>query len=558
MQKPIRGILFYFAVCLSISRLVDSPIYAQSSSEVCLHLDKSFYVAGEVAWFTLYLPSKYRDREIAINTTLVDGNGKQRDRFFLRNGGKTMVPGYYKFPYEVSAGIFEIQFRVTKGGSIPDEVMASFPIPVYNDLANLSNVSMAPISSPEDELVDGNFNIEISMPSESKRRAKVPVKIKVMDQANQPVLGGSISVSVTDSELCGTRITDYPALQISESAVDGVGELKNYIYIQGRLGTVENPQQVNVLGGYIGVDDKIYYSKSFDDGFFSMKLPDFTGPKMIQFIGYQFEQPEISASVDLATTIHDHDPIKYNEGILEYLKYSRMRKKVFQYFEQEEMPLNLPTIRYEVDESKPDMSFNIKEYESFPDMKGFFGEIITTLTFKLGDDSIYTASLYNPKERRSKNTNLKGPPLFIVDGKMTRNAHFIANMSMVPIQRVEIYTNAEDRRDKYSAIGISGIVKIKTTLQDVPIDPADAEDVHTSYGLQQPASFPALNPDHHQTQPLFRPQVYWNAAIPLNTEGEATFDFTQSDDLGNFVIEVVFQSKEGKLSRARTKYNVKL
>ena len=524
--------------------------------DVYLHMDKPFYVSGEVAWFSLRLPPSFAEQNIAISTSWVDGNGQLRDRFFLRNEGKTQVSGYYRIPFEVQAGMFEIQFRLSEGGHNPDEILASFPIPIYNDLANLSNVEVVP-APDENMTLEGTHQISIDWPESLGTRQEISPVVRVTDGNGQPITG-TLSISVTDHALCGSAASGYPTVQ--RATVDlkkDISTYKNDIYVQGRLGTETTPQQVNVLGGYVGIDDKIYYSKSFADGFYSMKLPDFEGAKMIQFLGYQFEHPEVSASVDGVERVFPEQKVMYTEGILDYLKYSRMRKKILQYFDEEEIPLEVKIKAPQIIINKPDLEFQVKEYESFPDMKGFFGEIITTLSFKLGSDSLYTASLYNPKERRARNTNLKGPPLFIIDGKVTRNAHYVANMSMVPIETVEIFTNAEDIRDNYSAIGISGIVKIKTTLQDVKLDDADEEDVHQIFGLQPSVKFPDFDRSTSSTTPVIRPQIFWGTDLETDAEGRSAFSFTASDDTGDFLIEVLFQDAAGRITRTVQEFNIK-
>ncbi len=530
-----------------------SPASAQQ--DLGLHLDKPFYVTGEVAWFTLYLPITFLDKNIAVETSIVDGDGKQQDRFFLRNAGRTWVHGYYKIPYNSQAGIFEIQFRVSKGDVHSSELLAAFDLPVYNDLANLSNIEIAEPQKVERSNHLDALSISVELPKQISPREEVTALILVRDSSGSPVQG-SFSIAVTDHTLTSGNEIPYENIQFANSSVNGeVDQLKNDLFIQGRLGDEEEPQQVNVLGGYIGDHDKIYYSKSYESGFFSMKLPDFYGKKRIQFIGFQREISEITATVDHATRINDQRPIIFTDRILDYLKFSRMRKKIYQYFESQEMPLEFHDKEVPKQKTKPDLVFNIKEYESFPDVKGFFGEILTTLTFKLQEDSTYTATLYNPRERTAKNTNLKGPPLFIIDGKMTRNADFVANLSMTPIERVEIYSDPVKLREYYQAIGISGVVKIETSLVDIEMHPADAEDVHTAYGLQPTTVFPEPT-ESAGREPQMRPQIYWNPAVSVDAGGEASTSFKHTDDTGVFSVEVFFQATDGRTSNIRHNYHV--
>ncbi|MCB0689849.1 MAG: hypothetical protein KDC53_25085, partial [Saprospiraceae bacterium] len=144
---------------------------------------------------------------------------------------------------------------------------------------------------------------------------------------------------------------------------------------------------------------------------------------------------------------------------------------------------------------------------------------------------------------------LNGPPLFIIDGKMTRDADFVARLPISAVETVELFLDAPKLRSSFQAIGVSGVVRITTSIANLKLPEADAGNIHTIYGLQPKAHFPGFNAQvltDQKHEPFFRPQLFWNPDIPVGPDGMASTTFVQSDDTGPFLIEVVFQTADGR------------
>ncbi len=551
-------------ICFTIllaALLATTQVRAQQDPHFVVHFDKPFYVTGEIAWFTLYLPIDFKDRHVAFSTRVVNALGQEQDRFFLRNDGQTSIHGYYKIPFDAETSMYEFQFVASEGAAIAEQDLASFHIPVYSDLRPLPGGagSGSAGSVHEVALPDMPLHVQIKQSEGAVHcRDEVALHVTVQDPHGQPVRC-QLSVSVTDASLVNAGTSIYPSIQGTEMRRIYVPNLKNDLYVRGDLLDATNrPLQVNVLGGYAAQDDQFHFSKSNEKGRFHMVIPDFAGAKSVQFVGYYKEVLDIHALVDIAQPKRPAAAVPVTDEVRSYLDLSLMRKKIFQQYQTFESPLEMEAFEPKPKFLRPNITYKVKEYESFPDVKGFFGELLTTLSFKMDKDSIYSATLYNPDGRIGKNTHLRGLPLFIIDGKVTRDADFIARLPMAPIEDVSLFNNPKQLAAHYSAMGTSGVVKIRTSLINVQVPEGDARNFHTVYGLQPVAEFPTFDPATLEGghQPFFRPQLYWNPAVSSDVRGNVHVTFHQSDDIGDFQVEVLVQAEDGRMGRGTYTYHV--
>lgn len=542
------GLVFIFSVwILSWSNLV----LAQPPLETLLHLDKPFYVSGETVWFKLYLPFTWKDKDVALNTTLLGPAGNLMDQFFIRTEGKTFIEGYYQIPFDQKSGWTEIQFTASGLAQEPESLIAHYTFPVYNDLELPENPELVeqPSKIEDPVLVTDGIKLNITLLNGKVTcRDEIRIKLEAVDNAGNPVTGhASVSVKERTVKACTPSISDIQTLPLSYTI--NQHNLKSKIYTRGFLRHQDgSPLQMNVLAGYAGRDERVYYSKSFDDGHYEIELPDFTGKKIIQLIGFQYEKPDLRSNKNSPERLDKNQNIIYTEPLLKYLELSRLRKKIYQHFESVESASNPDDIIIPRQDLKPDARYSVKEYESFKDMKSFFGELLTPLRFRLEKDSTYTASLFNAKGGRRSNTILNGPPLFIIDGKMTRDADFVARLPISAVETVELFLDAPKLRSYFQAIGVSGVIKISTSIANLKLPEADAGNIHMVHGLQPRQHFPeiqALYKDPSSRQPFFRPQLFWKPDISIGEDGSADFSFTQSDDTGSFELQVVFQAEDG-------------
>ena len=118
-----------------------NPISAQvvTRDQCLLHLDKSFYVSGEIAWYKLYLPAFFRDKDLSVRVSVTDQAGHILRSHYLKNAGKTYVEGYYKVPFDLVTGMYHLVFEGADKAARKFERLAEAAVPMISDLGGASS-----------------------------------------------------------------------------------------------------------------------------------------------------------------------------------------------------------------------------------------------------------------------------------------------------------------------------------------------------------------------------------------------------------------------------------
>lgn len=545
----------YLALIICFLFFVKAVFAWNPAGQCVVHLDKSFYVTGEVIWFKIYLPPASKGNPFTLRVALLDGQGEVADYFFLKTEGKTFVNGYYKIPFDSESGIYHLAFLAQEQASKRPVILAKVPVPVYNDLKKLNNIEITKSSSimeSPNAFKNNELQVEVALDQDTyKNRETIQPIITVKDQTGQPVKA-NISVAVTDIALAGSSVLTYSTLSAGLPLVSAA--LNDQIYTQTKLsGSSVGTQKENLIGIYDPVEWQMFYASPDEEGVFFIEIPHFYGEKSIQFLGYP--NPDIQIQMNEVLKVSHSSSLIYTEGILKYLELSRQRKKIFQLYTALETSLSPEVSEDKSQPLAPDRSILPGNYENFEDLATFFREISSPLAFTLDrKKNMYTARMYNPGIQ----TYYPNDPMFIVDGQVTRSADFVARLKSTDVERVDLYYNFDKLFSNFLVIGSSGVINI-TTKSGVKIPEPEAEDIIFINGLQAPAKFPEFRPEqigNNKHQPFFRPQLYWNPTITTDANGQASFSFVQSDDISTFRIEVVVQAEDGSIGQASKEYIV--
>jgi hypothetical protein len=558
-------LLFLFLISLSsVANANNQP--APDAADKCLvHLDKSFYVSGEIIWYKVYLSQEFKSKAVNLRATVVNPQGNIIHSSFIKTEGNTYISGYYQIPFNLKSGMYLLQFTGINKASKKTINLVQSQVPIYNDLEGVAKMaSNKSAASLKKATVAANndlkVNIQLAKNTFSARENIRPV-ITLTDNAGNPV-AGNISVSVVDYNLIGDDLMQSNNQRQGE-AIDPkvVSILGDKIYIKGSITKEDgSTHQAKVLGAYSRDEDKLLYTKTNAEGEFYLAVDDFHGDRSFQILGQQTEYENIRVKENSQAPFTKFQELPLNDKIAEYLRLSRLRKKIFQRYAgvesnlvMEKYPTNKKTI-------KSDGTFITKEYEDFEFMSIFFKENLTPLRFQFQkSDSTYLAKMYNPKNQSAYEKFFKGKPLFIVDGIATRNGDFIARMRMADVEKVELFYNLKKVNKQYKLFGSNGVTKIKTYDQIESLPVFEANNIITINGLQKAAAFPVFNPTQlsNNAQPFFRPQLYWNPTIMAKKDGKAEFSYFQTDDRSKFKINVVAQSEDGRIGYGELIYEVK-
>ena len=197
---------------------------------------------------------------------------------------------------------------------------------------------------------------------------------------------------------------------------------------------------------------------------------------------------------------------------------------------------------------EPQANYKVQEYQDFGELAEFAKNLMMPLRFS-GDKGSRTAQVINPRSQKKANYYLNGPPLFIVDGKLTRDANFVGSLQQSEVIDLGIIYENKVLREKYNVMGSSGVVIINTTGRRDILPEGDERNVFRVNGLQATVDYPVRFSlgDELGALPVFEPQLYWNPDITTNEEGIAKIDYIQSNDRSIWRMVVVARSQDGRV-----------
>ncbi|MCH2083585.1 MAG: hypothetical protein MK226_14425 [Saprospiraceae bacterium] len=534
------------------------------SNNCVLHLDKAFYATGEKIWYQVYLPKLLQDKTVAVKGVLVNPDGVVVRRFFHKSKKTNAIDGVLKIPYNFNSGYYKLLFKVNPKDTKEELVLVEKEIPIYSDFQMQQyeveeNINEAPaIPALQDDL-----NIKLSLNKEDfSARDLVNVQIEVTDKAGNPV-DANYSVAVTDASLIQDAMPQVSTVVRGPAySNEQMANLNEAIYVIGQvMDTLNEPVKVNVLSAYASEQNKFHYAKSNNDGLFTMDISNFYEEQSLQFVGFPKEIEEIKVRL-IPEVNTDNKPkrvIKINEKIGKYLEYSQQRKKMAQYFEYLEDNAETQKFVNEVAELKPDYNYVISEYEKFENVASFFTELLTPLAFKKVKGR-YVASMSNPRAQITALIKLGGKPLFIIDGKVTRDADFIGKINLGNVEEIDLFYIPENIRRQFKVMGAHGVVRITTIVPQFELPQNDKEDLFVVNGLQIPTEFVPFQPtpsnNSKASMPNYATPVFWSPNNAVEN-GKGELNYYQTDDKSTFVISVLAQSKSGKMGFVSKRYQVK-
>ena len=532
------------------------------ANQFAIHLDKPLYITGDIIWYQLYLPQALSNENVAIQGMLITPDDRVEERFFHRSDGQTNLNGRIKIPYSLPSGIYHLVFKGAQTGAGGEVILTEIEVPIYNDLQPLDNLSgLDSDNYSAASLPSNGLDVSIELAEQPiARRDQVNAVVNIKDGTGKG-MKSDFSVSVIHYPF--DDMVKYQPFAVGPELPESIlASLNESIYLKGQLlDSLENPIQANVLGAYASKQNKIHYAKTDPEGKFTLELPDFYALQTLQFLGYYKEQPEIKVNL---TPDNSHrstsKPLIVNEAIQSYLELSRQRKKLAQYYESLTPESVAGEFIDEIQELDPDFTYNTREYIKFEDIGSFFTELITPLQLRKVKGK-YQATMTNPTARITAQTRLKGSPLYIIDGKATRNTDFIANINLGNVETIELFYKPENLRRQFNVMGSSGVVRIKTINPIFEIPPNDQEDLFEVSGLQPVADFTPYVPVSSASQdhklPNFRSTVYWSPEQTTAGNGTADIQFHHTDDKGIFLITVMVQDGNGQTGIATQTYVVK-
>lgn len=542
-----------FGICL----LLLSSYQLAANSACYVHLDKSFYCVGEDIHFNLYLPLDFKQHDVSVKVVLLDTKGDVKATFFRKNELSSQVSGRYRIPYSLSPEMYYLQFMSADVTTKSEVLFAEVAVPIYNFLENIIPTNAEKIDGPKPaaDLESAGLSIEINMPDDISSRADVNGRIQITN-ANGQAVKSEISVSVVNEDIGGHSVLGGSSIVSGKTIPSNLApNLETQMYAKGRLINADSqPIQANIVGAFSTLENRFLFTKSDENGVFFLDIPTFEGSKPVQMIGYHVDHENITVDKTNNYTVQNPQPFYFNDKIKEYLELCRIRKKLEQHFEVVDKvdPLEMT---YDMNALKPDATYDIREYEAFKTFAGFFKEVLTPLRFREKKD-IFEAYMYDPTERRASKKYYQGKPVFIVNGMVTRDGNYIANLSTDKIEKVDLFFSPKALRDQFNAFGRFGVVRIIANDPSLKVPDSELEDILMVHGVD--GDLPASSSvDLPMGFPDLRPQVYWNSGLETSSTGEMSFEYQQPDDEGTYTVVVVARDEKGNIGTKKFTYSSK-
>ncbi len=535
--------------------LVAGSISGQlNNDEALIHIDKPYYVSGETVWYQIYFPNAFSAASGNLQVMIQNNDGKIIDDMFWRIED-ARLDGYFKVPYGLESDLYHFSVFAIDNNSRKPTMITNWEVPIYNDISAQGMQAIYP-DRPMFTNSDNMFNLEISSNKKSTRKGEdVTVSINLPAGVN----GDIASVSVVDASLIGSA-AESTVLKSKITLSDGTSlGIDDQTFVHGMIADAStgSPAKIGVIGAYNSTYNKMYYTKSDDQGLFTLLLKDHVGQEKLQVSGalydlfadteVQLAKPSVPKAAQLVS--------EFDDDIINYLKESNSRKRIYQYYKEVETPIvHEERQGLEYLYVKPNKQVNVKEYVTFENTGIFFNEVLGhLLNFREKDDRI-TARLFDPESKRvissSDEYYFPRSPVFIVDGNMTKNADYVYNLKLTDIQEVSIYNDWRDITKQFGTFGDFGYVVINTSQANIEVPESDQADIISFSGSGKAAVYPiAITENQERSAPFLQPTVYWNPE-----EKSDSFSFMTSDDVGEFLIRVVVRDKDGKIAIGSTRY----
>ena len=528
------------ALLISFSLILMTALQAQQRRSV-LHLSQSFYVSGEVIWFQLFTPDYIETANKVFEVSVFKSNGEKVYQYFVKGEKNGGISGYLTVGLDWPSDMYVF---MVSGRTIEQEQidLVQHIVPIYQDGVDIEKLSseVDVILAGEQEQLISSSSIGITIDQASYKTGE-NIQINISSPGSS---GEQVSLSILDQALGGTQVLNRPSWRLGKTLREGTQFLSS-INLRGRIVNETGfPIETNSLAAYMPQERRLIYASSNTNGYFVLELPFFFGLRRLQLLDYSNSSAKISWEKPLQ--LISTPPLVYTPGVLEYIRLSQQRKKIYQLFSSTEIPLSieypaLPVVNYEADQT-----INMEEYDSFRDLPTFFKEIVTPYKFRTTNDGGYDMRMFNPSRYNRKFYPLS--PIIMIEDYITRDDNFVASLDPTQLNRIELYFDERKLEKQFGFLGLSGVVALYAD-QKLPAPPSDAlNNTIAINGLVPSAEFPYERPASNQDdiRPDFRPTVYWNANLQLDEGGQAQIELPAPQDKSRFRIMVV--NKNGEIT----------
>ena len=546
--------------------LLGVSLSAQSKKAI-LHINQPYYVTGETMWYRVYLPKGFTGIKGKAKVLVKGSNNNVIGDYFVEQKDLG-INGYFKIPFDIPSDLYNFAIYVLENQTLDPIELVSFDVPIYNDLSNDALVPAFPqLSSRSLEEINNNDQLQLEVQLDNNQYSigdKISLEAQVTDQSGNSI-PSEYSIAVIDQGLLGSSSERYctfsEEIQLGFNTVIGMDDR---LFVQGNIfdASSNEPAAISIIGAFSKQLNQMNFGKSGKDGKFTILLPEQKGDQSLQIVGYLYDELADSRIEMFQGEPVDRSEVQFtsdfDNDVSAYLEESNKRKRIYQQFKALESSTQFETVENDFLQVRPNKTFRMDEYVDFETVGVFFDEIFgAQLTFEKKGE-IYKAQMFNPQKNKSssamQNFYFALEPIFIVDGKMTKNADYIYRMPLDQVEEIDLYFDWRDIEKQFGLFGDFGYVVIRSKREDISLPPEDEEDIVQLSTFQPAPQYPVEISNDNVGLPQLKPTVYWHPNLESGRTGKVKTSFSASDDVSNFVVSILARTQDGAILTKQVSY----
>jgi hypothetical protein len=520
-----------------------------TNAQVLIALDRNHYFSGETLHGSISISGVDATSKVLRCEILEVASGKEMNSFYIRLDECGKAAFYVPILFEYKSGVYSFEFSAC-------EDIAKFQA---KDV-NLSQTTTSKNIRSDKQILNiggGHFNIlNIDSGLDNDLKLIKPVKDVLNGDNDAEEI---IKIIKNDESSLDFKILKSTNEQIHLVAVldkyhraggrnikivshnwtqEEVNAWEEKIFLQIKVEGINKERKFNLLGLYNHSFYKTFFSTSSQDGNAIFLLDDYDGSHNYQLLWHFSEAKDISLLAEKYETIIPEYEDKPDFGIVEkYYEDARKRMKIHSVYGVSTFKIESKKLKTSDNVPEHQKFFLTKEYKKFVDFKSFCKENSIPLTF-INDENTVSAVLM-PPSIYSKSYNAKWQnPLFMIDGKVSRNYGLISGMKMEDIDQLKIYYDIKEIKPWVGVFGSQGVIEISTNKSSNYFSNFGEGKSIAQSGFQQPI---LCNQEICQMYgdmdlPVFLPTVLWESVQQKAAMNEFDFHVRKSSVSSSFDI----------------------
>lgn len=496
-----------------------------------VHLDKPFYVAGDVLWYKIYDLKPPKDKPVLLYLDLVN-NKQSRIVSQVVTMDSSGAWGSFYLPIDLVEGVYLLQYyRVwdALSGETTRIKSGSQYIMVFNDLAE---------GDEDNRLVVQDQVKPMGQPltAKLKTRSSIQLPLSLADHDAGPGTSQVYSISVMQSIYPEPLTPAVGAVPVQDAIDEKIFRPRTSLVLEGKVVDPKKntPLTEKFLSFYL---PRMGLLKRFRsrNGQFKIEIPNYYGTAQYQVLSLNpnrsYPLLVVPSEPVLLSKASFPEPVPHSPAIREYLRQNNKRRLINDIFHIQSTVV--ATAKDSVKLLVPDRQYLMKDFQQLNTVNDFIREVL--LDHRL-------TSLINDKKSlrmRNKETNelYHWPAWYMMNGFFAGHENEVLQMDLSKVKSIELFQRNQTITDQLDSLMVyTGLFALKTA----PMREMDEKFGVLKFQLNGIAELNpwTFDPINEPRTPDLRSLLYWNPALHSDPSGNIMVDFYTSDLKGVFEIKL--------------------